>query len=206
MLDLSENDEMTYELVLDNSKMLANCFEAVPCTPAVINPTGSLINMGDPNSPTLTGSGNILGDSSDATYGDWPDAAGTINTALETATINNSLFLHLRMTVLTADPTGFGGHGEVFLSTDSAGFDEICGFSDGTTSGYGFIIPNSAAFGTVEIVKSIQLGPWGGTTFDDVAALLATGAYMNFNAFIWEEGSEPPTFRVFKAWLESPCP
>lgn len=197
---------MTFELVLDNSKMLVNCFEDSPCVPLILNPTGSLINMGEFNSPTVTGSGNILGDSSDATYATWPDGAGTINVALETGTINNSLFLHMRMTVLTSDPAGFGGHGEVFLSTDSAGFDEICGFSDGNTSGFGFVIPNAAAFGTVEIIKSIQLGPWGGTTLADVRAALQAGAFMNFNAFIWEDGSGPPTFRVFKAWLESPCP
>lgn len=200
---------MTYEVVLDNSRMLANCFEETPCVPMILDAVGGFNNLGEFNAPTITGS-NVLEDSSDATYATWPEGSGNATIALEIPTqeVTGPLYLHLRMRVLTADPVGFVGTGEVFINTLANGSSatEIASFTDGAVSGFGFNLPAGVADGIVEVVKGLNLSAWPSTTFAEVVAALEAGAYLDFNAWSWVSGDEPPTFRVYKAWVEQPCP
>lgn len=157
------------------------------------------------NEPTATGAVPI-GDDDDATYLDFPQGAGNATVGIEVATGTppSRLDLHLRMTVLLDDPTGFVGTGEVFLNTaaDGDSSTEFAGFSDGAVSGFGFNVPTAALSGTVDLAVPLNLTPWAPTSFADVTAALAAGAYFDFNAWTWEEGVSEPTFRVFEAWLE----
>lgn len=207
------DDEVTFEAVLDNSRFMVNCFEEEPpevCTPMVLDAIGGFSNLGDFNAPTIVGT-NVLEDSSDATYAEFVEGSGRFAIALEVPThpIMGSLSLHLRMQVLGSSPVGFDCRGEVFLNTayDGESPTDIASFSDGATSGFAFHVPSTATSGIVEFSKNLRMAPpWTGTTFDEVAAAIEAGAYLHFNSWSWVTGSGPPTFRVYKAWVEQACP
>lgn len=158
------------------------------------------------NAPTVTGTQPVVGDDDDATYLTFPEGGGNATVGLEipAGTPVAPLYLHLRMTVVVSDPTGFAGTGEVFLNTQANGSSgtEFAGFSDGAVSGFGFNLPAGVATGIVDFNVGMNLTPWSPTTFSDVVTALAAGAYLDFNAWSWTGGSFTPTFRVYEAWLE----
>lgn len=206
---------MTFELVLDNSKMLANCFEDQPCTPQILRPTGAYASTGGGpfGEPTIVGGQPVLADSSDTSYVQSAENQFPYTYGLQTLgsySAGSPITLHVRVSVTggtgEGDPTD--AHGEVFIATSGGvgnSADEIAGFSDGNTSGFGFNIP--LVDGTIqERVVPLALGAWGGTTVADVVAALQAGAFLDFNHFENSNWDTTPIIRVYEAWIEVGCP
>jgi len=203
---------MTYELVLDNAKMLANCFEVLPCATQILRPTGTYANTGGGpfGEPTIVGGQPVLADSSDASYVESAQDQFPYTYGLETLGTylpGSPIALHIRVSV-TGGGSPVDAHGEVFIATSGGvgnSADEIGGFSDGNSSGFGFNIP--LVDGTIqERVVSLSMGAWGGNTIDDVVAALQTGAFLDFNYFDNANWDTPPVIRVYEAWIEVGCP
>jgi hypothetical protein len=192
--------------------MLANCFEEVPCSSQIIRPTGAYANTGGGpfGEPTIVGSQPVLADSSDASYVQSAEDQFPYTYGLETLgsySTGSPITLHIRVSV-TGGGSPVNAHGEVFIATSGGvgnSADEIGGFSDGSTSGFGFNIP--LVNGTIqELTVSLSMGAWGGNTVQDVANALMAGAFLDFNMIVNSNWDTPPTIRVYEAWIEVGCP
>lgn len=148
--------------------------------------------------------GGALDDSSDASYIEGTSSNGILGytvglDALSGYVSGDAITLHIRLS-LTGDGEPVDASAQVFISPDaSPDLTEVGGFSDGSDSGFGFVVP--VVDGTIQdLVVPLSMGAWS-TTEADVVAALEAGAFLEVNAVVNRNAPGSFVSRVYEAWV-----